>query len=269
MGVHLEGASYSKDDGRAEGRGGDHPDSSLIAIVAHELRVPLVPIRNAAALLKHTSPDPATVRRAAEIIERQASSMHRLIGDLVDVSRLQLGGMELRLIRAPLNALIDHAVESAGGTSPELSETLLVSVSSEPVFLQMDVLRLSQALHNIIANAIKFTPKGGQIYVRAQRQGSEAVITVTDTGVGIPVEECEAIFSLFVQLARKSLSNQGLGIGLYLARHFVNAHGGSIVAWSAGPGLGSEFTLRVPCELPQSSDLKSADVAPADDRFPS
>jgi signal transduction histidine kinase len=225
-------------------------NEQIISLVAHELRFPLVPIRNAAALLRHKSPDAPTVRRAAAIIERQANAMSRLIGDLADVSRLQLGALQLHLARAPLIELIDCAVESIGPFANERGHVLSVSVSLEPVYLNMDVLRLCQALHHIIANAILYTDEHGHVHVRAQREGAQAVIVVSDTGIGISEDQLEAIFGLFVHSAQAGRIEPGLGLGLYLARHLIEAHGGAVTATSAGRGRGSEFTIRLPCEMP-------------------
>src|SRR5688572_13987141 len=138
-------------------------NAELIAMVAHELRQPLLPIRHAAALLGNAVPDPATMRRAAEIIEREADNMNRLIGDLVDVSRMQSGALELRCKRAPLSELMDRAIESAGLLASDLGHRLSVSVPPEPIYLQMDVLRLCEALHNLIANACEHANKQGHI----------------------------------------------------------------------------------------------------------
>ena len=240
----------------------------LIAIVAHELRNPLMPIRNAAALLKQNAPDADTVRRAAEIIERQANAMHRLIGDLLDVSRTQLGAMELIRVRAPLSELMERAIESAGPASEERGHTLLVSVSPQPIYLNMDVLRLCQALCNIIGNASKYTDEHGYVHVRAQGHGAEVTIVVSDNGIGIPAAELETIFGLFVQAGQGKRVEPGLGLGLYLARQFVEAHGGSVTAASDGPGRGSVFTIRLPCEESARRTLELVDAEPAGDLTP-
>lgn len=224
--------------------------SQLIAIVAHELRHPLVPIRNAAALLQRDMVDAATIRRAAGIIERQVSGMNRLIGDLVDVSRSQRGTLEMRRARAPLSAVVEWSIESAQPLAHERGHTLSVRVSPEPVYLDMDLLRVSQALVNIIANATRYTEAHGSILVRAHREGARAMIVVSDTGIGIAEPELEAIFGLYAKSAQGMRVEQGLGIGLYLARHFIEAHGGTVTAASAGIGRGSDFTIRLPCEVP-------------------
>jgi len=219
-----------------------------IAVVAHELRYPLVPIRYAAALLKQPAVDIATIQRVAGIIERQALAMNRLIGDLVDVSRMQRGVMEIRRVRAALADLLECVAESAEPLVNERGQALTVSAPAEPVYLQMDVLRLCQALLNIITNATKYTDRRGHIAMRAHREGTQALIVVSDTGIGIPSQDLEVIFELFEKSSQGMRIEQGLGMGLYLARHFIEAHCGTITAASAGPGCGSEFTIRLPCE---------------------
>ncbi|MEJ0085278.1 MAG: HAMP domain-containing sensor histidine kinase [Pseudomonadota bacterium] len=242
--------------------------SQLIAIAAHELRYPLVPIRRAAALLEHDLVDAATIRRAAGIIERQANGMNRLIGDLIEVSRMQRGVMEMRCIRAPLSDLLECAAESAEPLASERGHTVSVSTPQEPVYLQMDVLRLSQALLNIIANATKYTDRRGHIAVRAHREGTQAIVIVTDTGIGIPPQDLETIFGLFAKSSQGRRIDQGPGIGLYLARQFIEAHGGTVTAASAGIGCGSEFTVRLPCEA-STAPSPSTDVeALRDDPIP-
>ena len=243
----------------------DRAHCQLIAIVAHELRYPLVPIRNAAALLQLDVVDTATIRRSAGIIERQVRNMHRLIGDLVDVSRMQRGALEIRRARAPSATLVECAIESAQPFANERGHTLTVSVSKEPVYLHMDLLRLSQAVVNIIANATKYTDGHGNIHVRAHRAGTQAIIMVSDKGIGIAVSELDAIFGLFTKSDQGMRVQQGLGIGLYLARHFIEAHGGAVTAASAGPGRGSDFTIQLPCEAPPAGRVASGGEEPRGD----
>jgi signal transduction histidine kinase len=222
----------------------------LFAIVANELRYPLVPIRNAAALLQQDVVDIATIRRSAEIIERQVNGMIRLIGDLADVSRMQRGTMEIRRTRALLSTLLEFTLESAQPLANERRHTLSVSVCSEPVYLNMDLLRLSQALLNVIANATRYTERHGEIHVQARREGTQAIVVISDKGIGIAESDLESIFEVFVKSAQGMRFEPGLGIGLYLARHFIEAHGGTVTAASAGIGRGSDFTIRLPCETP-------------------
>jgi signal transduction histidine kinase len=243
-------------------------NAQLVSMVGHELRHPLVPIRNAAALLGNTPDDPAAVRRAAEIIEREAVNLDRLIGDLVDVSRMQSGALELRCRRAPLSELMARAIESAELFARDHGHQVSVSVSPEPIYLHMDVLRLGQALHNIIANACQYTGKHGFIHVRAQRNGTKVSIVVSDTGNGIPAGQLESIFGLFAQAGQGGRIQAGLGLGLYLARCFVEAHGGTVTAASAGENRGSEFTIGLPCEPSTALVPEPSGAEPAVDRFP-
>jgi signal transduction histidine kinase len=246
--------------------GGAH--TQLIAIVAHELRYPLVPIRNAAALLQRDVVDAATIKRAAGIIERQVTGMNRLIGDLVDVSRMQQGTLEMRRARALLSALMDWSIESAQPLANERGHILSVNVTREPVYLDMDLLRVSQALLNIIANATKYTGAHGNILLRAHREGTQAIIIVSDTGIGIARSELEAIFGLFAKSAQGMRVEPGLGIGLYLARRFIEAHGGTVTAASSGIGRGSEFTIRLPCEAPATPRPAHESAEPRADPTP-
>ena len=240
----------------------------LVAIVAQELRYPLVPIRNAAALLRYDLVDVATIRRSADIIERQVDGMNRLIGDLVDVSRMQRGTMEIRRARAPLSTLVECVSESAQPLANESGHTLAVSLCDEPVYLNVDLLRLSQALLNIIANATQYTAANGDLRVRAYRDDAQAVIIVSDDGIGIAEVELESIFDVFVKSAQGTRVDPGLGIGLYLARHFIEAHGGTVRAASAGIGRGSEFTIRLPCEVPATRRLAGNPGEPRADPIP-
>lgn len=220
----------------------------LVAILANELCQPLAPIRDAAAMLRQDALDERTLRHASEVIERRAGDMHRLIGDLLDISRMQAGTMEIRVEPTLLTDLVERAVESARLLARERGHTLHVSVCADPVYLNIDVLRVSQALHNIIANASKFTDRDGQIHVSARCDEAMVVIEVRDTGIGISAQELETIFDLFWRCEQRERLEPGLGLGLYLARYLVEAHGGTITAASEGCGRGSVFTLRLPCE---------------------
>ena len=246
----------------------DGVHEQLVAIFANELRHPLAPIRDAAARIKLAAVDADTLRHAAEIIERQASDMHRLIGDLLDVSRMQVGALDLRVKPALLTQLVEHAVESAAPLARERGHTLHVSVTPDPVYLNIDVLRLSQALHNIIVNASKFTQREGHIYVHTRREHEDVVIEVRDTGMGIPASEIETIFDLFWRCERQESGEPGLGLGLYLSRFLIEAHGGTVSAASEGAGRGSVFTVRLPRELTMRPQASSLAKEPGGDPFP-
>jgi len=236
----------------------DGTDLQFVAVVANELRHPLVPIRNAAALLRQASVDAATIARAAEIIEQQVNGMNRLIADLIDVARMRTNALELQLARAPLSGLMERVRESGALVASERGHGLSVGVSPEPVYLNIDVVRIAQALHNIIGNASKFSGKHEHIRVHAQREGAQAVIVVSNLKLGVTAAEIDMIFDL----------EPGLGLGLYLARYLVEAHGGTIAAAVAGPDHGSEFTVRLPCEAPMPQLSESADAEPAGDLIP-
>jgi signal transduction histidine kinase len=226
----------------------DDASQEFIANVAHQLRCSLVPVRNAAGLLKSQAADTATVHRVADIIERQTDSMHRLIDDLVDLSRAQLGVLVLHRVAATLSGLMEQVLRSSRSFASERGHTLLVSVAPTPVHLLIDVARLSHALQHIIANACKYTDAHGHIYVRAQPDGPSVLITVSDTGDGIAAGELETIFGLFARSEHPRRVEPGMGLGLYLARRFIEAHGGTVIASSGGVGRGSEFTVKIPCE---------------------
>lgn len=222
----------------------------FITILAHELRNPLGPIKNAAALLRHESLDVKTTQRASEIIDRQVRGMTRLIDDILDVARLQLGNLELQRVGVTVSDIVERTLEVAQPFVVARGHELIVSVPPEPIFLDADAMRLSQVLQNLVRNAAKYTNFGGKIRIGAQRVGSDAVLTVSDTGIGIAPTQLDAIFELYAQAGQAATERSagGLGIGLYLARSLVEAHGGTIRAASAGAGSGSEFIVRLPCQ---------------------
>jgi len=241
----------------AQPAGGNKPD--IISAATQEVRSPLVAIRHAVAVLKDVSSDQATVRRAAEIIEREVVNVDRLIGELADVSRIQLGTTEMRLKRAPLSELMERGIKLVGQFARDHDQQLSVSVSPEPVYLQMDVSRLCQALHNLIVNTCQYTQKHGHIHVRAQRNGSSVSIVICDTASTLPAAQ------------RESMNGQveaGLSIGLYLARHFIEAHGGTVTAVSRGENRGNELRVQLPCEASTALLPGLLREAPAVDRFP-
>jgi signal transduction histidine kinase len=223
--------------------------NNYVAMVAHELRDPLMPIINAASVLKRTPLDVDLVYRTAGIIERQARIMDRLIDDLMNVSRVQTG--KLRLDRSPVSMaeVIEQCMETMAPIFRQRGQRLVVVVSPHAMAMHADGLRLAQTVRNLVANAAKYSDPDREVCVRAFRDHQEAVVTVTDAGIGLEPAEIESIFGLFTQAGRAQSPHvhSGLGIGLYLARKFAEAHGGSITAASRGPGQGSTFTLRVPC----------------------
>jgi signal transduction histidine kinase len=246
----------------------------LIAIVAHELRGPLVPIRNAVAVLKRAPQNESTVLQAAAIIERQVVGMIRLIGDLVDVSHLTSGNLEIQRQLVSVRDVVERCVEIVGTYVADRGHKLFVEIAAEPVYLIADGMRVCQALQNLVTNAAKYTDDGGEIRIRARRDKAQVVFEVSDNGIGIAPDQLEVIFDMFAQdgQAGSRRSEGGLGIGLFLTRKLVEAHGGAVMARSAGPGLGSVFTVRLPCENPykEADDgLRQNGAARAADRSPS
>jgi len=222
----------------------DRRKDEFLATLAHELRNPLAPIRNALHLLQQRPAEDPTVRAAQEILGRQVTHMVRLIDDLLDVSRITQGKLELRRQPVELSRVIEQALETS---RPHISQQLTVALPSDPVRLDADPVRLAQVLSNLLNNAAKFTPKSGRIDVTAQVEGATVVIRVRDSGVGIAPEQLPNLFRIFSQ-AESPLerSKGGLGIGLSLARSLVELHDGTIEARSEGAGKGAEFIVRLP-----------------------
>ncbi|HSK77184.1 MAG TPA: ATP-binding protein [Thermoanaerobaculia bacterium] len=240
----------------------DRRKDEFLAMLAHELRNPLSPILNALEILRLRGEDPAARERALTLARRQARHMARLVDDLLDVSRITRGKIELRKERVELGALVAHAVESSRSLLEIRGHELAVSLPDEPVWMEADPARLEQVLANLLNNSAKYTDPGGKVWVHVERPGiSEAVIRVKDTGAGIPRDMLGKVFDLFSQVDRSlDRSQGGLGIGLTLVRSLVSLHGGSVRAVSEGPGLGSELVVRLPV-LPAASEER--EKAPA------
>jgi two-component system, sensor histidine kinase len=216
-----------------------------IAMVAHELRSPLLPIINAAAVISKMPEDAELVRRSAAIIERQSRIISRMIDDLMSLSSAQLGTLRLRRAQVPMATIVRRSLETVEPYAVQRGIRLIVNVSSAPMELYADALRLSQALQNVLFNAAKFSDPDSEIQLRVERIQDEISIAVSDQGIGIAAADLESMFEVFKP--GDSRHSEGLGIGLYLARHLIEAHGGSLVAASAGPKRGSTFTIHIPC----------------------
>jgi signal transduction histidine kinase/ActR/RegA family two-component response regulator len=228
-------------------RQADRSKDEFLATLAHELRNPLAPIRNAIEILNRQGGATTEARWALEVIDRQMEQMTRLVDDLLDVSRITRNKLELRKERVELAGLVRSAVETSRPLLGASGHRLTVAVPPRPVFVDADPTRLAQALSNLVNNAAKYTPRGGHVTVGLERRDGEAAITVRDTGIGIPEEMLPSIFEMFTQVDRSLERAQGgLGIGLTLAKRLVEMHGGTIAAHSGGPGRGSEFTIRLP-----------------------
>ncbi|HYQ90756.1 MAG TPA: ATP-binding protein, partial [Candidatus Competibacteraceae bacterium] len=228
-----------------------HKDEFL-AMLAHELRNPLAPILNAAAILKRKgSQDEKHFRWAIGLIDSQVRHMGRLLDDLLDVSRLQRGKITLQPVRLDIASVVAEAVETSRSLIEGRQHRLILDLPAEPLWLLADATRLTQVLYNLLTNASKFTPEGGQIELRVAREGEEAVIRVSDSGIGIAPALLPRVFDLFSQADTSLAHSQGgLGIGLALVRIIVQQHGGSVQAYSEGEGRGSELTIRLPALPP-------------------
>jgi PAS domain S-box-containing protein len=223
----------------------DQRKDAFLATLAHELRNPLAPIRYATRLLEPGVP-PQMAGDARKMIDRQLAQMARLLDDLLDVSRVTRGVLEIRREPLDLREIIESAVASVKPLADAAHQTLTMQLSAEPLMVSGDAVRLAQIIGNLLHNATKYTPTEGHIALSASATTDEVVVSIKDNGVGIPTEALPSIFDLFVQLEPPGArSAGGLGIGLSLARDLVRLHGGRIDAVSAGPGLGSEFVVRL------------------------
>jgi PAS domain S-box-containing protein len=224
----------------------DQRKDAFLATLAHELRNPLTPIRYATRLLEPGVP-PQMADDARKMIDRQLAQMAHLLEDLLDVSRVTRGVLEIRREQLDVREIIESAAASMKPLAEAAHQELAISLPVEPLAVSGDAVRLTQILGNLLHNATKYTPARGHITVTASSEGQEVIITVKDDGIGIASEALPTIFDLFVQLeAPGTRSAGGLGIGLSLARDLAKLHGGRIEAHSVGPGLGSEFVVRLP-----------------------
>lgn len=236
-----------------------HKDEFL-ATLAHELRNPLAPIRNAVQYLGMAGLTERDVKTAREVISRQVAVMVRLIDDLLDVSRISRNKLDIRKQRVELASVVESAVESSRPLIQQSGHELTIRLPPEAVALDADPIRLAQVFLNLLNNAAKYTKRGGHIWLTADREGSDAIVSVRDNGIGIPAEMLPRIFEMFTQVDRSLEQSQGgLGIGLTLVRRLVDLHDGTIEARSDGPDQGSEFVVRLPLippplEPPPASD---------------
>jgi signal transduction histidine kinase/CheY-like chemotaxis protein len=229
-------------------READRKKDRFIATLAHELRNPLAPIRTSAELLGSPVAGPAEIAWASDVIRRQVGHMSSLLDDLLDVARITQGKLELRKEWVRLQNVIDTAVEAARPVIDAHSHHLVLDLPDPPPVLEADPLRLAQILSNLLTNAAKYSNDGGEILLAARIDGSMLEISVTDHGIGIPGEALGSVFEMFAQIQGTSnRSEGGLGIGLSLVKGLVELHRGTIEAHSDGPGLGSRFTMKVPC----------------------
>jgi signal transduction histidine kinase len=233
----------------------------FLATLAHELRNPLAPVRNALQILRLAGDNRLAAEQARSMMDRQVQQLVRLVDDLLDVSRITRGTVELKKERVALSSIVASAVETSRPLIEAARHDLSVTLPPETIELEADPTRLAQVLSNLLNNAAKYTEAGGKIWLTAQREGDRVTVRVRDTGIGIAAEMLPKIFDLFMQVDGSIDKAQGgLGIGLTLVRTLLEMHGGTVEARSAGPGLGSEFSIWLPLapeRRPAQADGKS------------
>ena len=245
-------------------READRRKDVFLATLAHELRNPLAPIRNAAQMLASPKLESEQLKWARSVIQRQVKHMALLLDDLLDVARITQGKLELKKQQLALNSVVDSAVEAARPLLDRKSHRFTVTLPSEAVTLDADPLRLSQVLSNLLTNAAKYTDPGGRISLSGRVEGGRLCLSIKDNGIGIPAESLNGIFTMFSQVeGAAARSEGGLGIGLALVNGLIELHGGSVEARSEGEGRGSEFIVRLPIVSADSAGAPAAGTAAA------
>jgi PAS domain S-box-containing protein len=228
-------------------RESDRRKDEFLAVLSHELRSPLAPIRNSVYLLQHAPPGGEQARRAEQIIDRQSAHLTRLVDDLLDLNRISRGKIELQRERVDVAELTRRTAEDHRANFHERGVHLEVTIVNAPLWVHADPTRMAQVIGNLLVNACKFTPSGGNVQVQVAVEGNQAVLRVRDTGEGIAPELFARIFDPFTQAEQNIARSQGgLGLGLSLVKGFVELHGGSVIVASEGPGRGAEFAVRLP-----------------------
>jgi PAS domain S-box-containing protein len=244
-------------------RDADRKKDEFIAVLAHELRNPLAPILQAAQMLQNPATTPQRLRWGHQVIDRQAKTMGRLLDDLLDVSRITRGTLEVRKTQVSLASLIDGAVEITRPTIDARNHALQLKLPSEPIELDADPTRMTQVIANLLMNAAKYTDAGGTIQLTATRVAERLTVSVADNGIGLEAQALPRLFDMFVQIEdARDRHEGGLGIGLALARRLVELHGGSIEARSGGVGRGSEFIITLQCRAPTAQSAGIVADAP-------
>lgn len=238
----------------------DQQKNEFLATLAHELRNPLAPIQTSLYIMRLRHPMDEALVELQEVMERQLNHLVRLVDDLLEISRITTGKIELRLQQVDVRTLISSAVETSRPLVDAAGHELLVSLPSTPITVQGDPVRLAQVVSNILNNACKFTDPGGRIWLTVTSEPQRVAIAIRDNGIGIPASSLPAVMKMFSQVGReRGVSKGGLGIGLALVDRLVNLHGGSIEVRSDGEGQGSEFVVRLPIAEPDESAAGESD----------
>lgn len=227
----------------------DNASDRLVAIFGHELRSHLAPIKNAAELLQRSTLDAASILRVAGIIERQVDGMARLVDELLGSTQIKAFALLLRRADTAVQTIIEHSIEMIEPLLQARRHVLSVRMPPEPVSIEADAVWLTQAIQNLIGNAVKYTDPGGRIDIAVDHDGAEVEIRIRDSGIGLAPADLATVFVLYAQATQPAArpAAGGLGVGLHLAKVVVDAHGGSLRAVSDGLGSGSTFVLRLPC----------------------
>ena len=258
--IALQGEVLERSRAEQALKEADRHKDEFLAMLAHELRNPLAPIRNAVHLMKMKAVEDPQLLLSRDIIERQLIQLSRLVDDLLDVSRITRGKINLARQRVELREVIERAVETVTPVIEARGHTLQVELPKRALAIYGDPLRLTQALGNVLGNAAKYTDAGGQITLRARRRRRDVEISVRDTGIGILPEVLPCIFDLFTQADQRNGRPQGgLGIGLALVRRLVEMHDGTVTATSDGPGQGSEFVILLPVSVGRESSEEDSE----------
>jgi signal transduction histidine kinase len=240
----------------------DRRKDEFLATLAHELRNPLAPISNALQVLRLTLGTDEATARVFGMMERQMKGMVRLVDDLLEVSRITRGKIELRREDVAMDAVVRGAIETTRPLLDAAGHELVVSLPAEPLLVSGDALRLGQVFANLLNNAVKYTPPKGRITITARREDDEVVVSVRDSGIGIPKDMLASVFDMFMQVPRPADQQfGGLGIGLTLVRNLVELHGGRVHAHSDGPGQGTEIVVRLQPAPASGRPATSADTA--------